>query len=454
MRRYAKFLLAGLFVLSTQAAHAQQAGPYPHAPLTQGQKAAIVDFITGEMAREHIPGAVVGVYSRGRLLFVKGFGYSDVELNVRVVNQTLFQSGSTGKQYVSAAIMMLVEAGKLSLDDSIAKYFPEAPASWKPILIKNLLSHTSGLSEYESDERTGPAGPFYLRLDFSEDELMRKIEAMPIEWAPGDKWGYRNTNYVILGILIHKLTGKPYAQFLSEHIFTPLGMTTARLINDHDIVPNRASGYQLEEGVLKNQDWVSPTFNSTADGALYFTVYDIAKWDEALYGTRLLSQASLDRIWTVYPLNNGKPNPANYGFGWFIDQIHGHKIIEHSGAWQGFTCDIARYPDESVAVAVFANLAGANTPMMANVTAGFVEPALMPAKLDAIADNDPSIAVAARTLLDRIVAGTDIRPQATAEIAAEITPDGLKQARKHLTPLWPALRSRSSTGNLHRVHRT
>src|SRR5262249_28071467 len=178
-------------------------------------------FVREEMAAEQIPGLAVGVYSRGNILLAKGYGLANVELNVPVKPETIFQSGSVGKQFVSAAVMMLVEEGKVGLDDSIVKYFPNAPASWKPILVKNLLSHTSGLAEYESLERRGPKGPFYLRLDFSEDELVEKVEALPIEFAPGDQWSYRNTNYLLLGILIHKVTGQFYADYLRERIFKP-----------------------------------------------------------------------------------------------------------------------------------------------------------------------------------------------------------------------------------------
>ena len=156
---------------------------------------AIDTFVASEMARQKIPGLSVGVYSRGQILLAKGYGLASVELNVPVNPETLFQSASVGKQFVTAAVMMRVEEGKLSLDDSITKYFPDAPATWKPILIRNLLSHTSGLSEYESGDRIGPKGAFYLRLDFTEDELATKIEALPIEWAPGEKWAYRNTSF-------------------------------------------------------------------------------------------------------------------------------------------------------------------------------------------------------------------------------------------------------------------
>lgn len=413
--------------------------PATLAPLNADQVQSIDAFVAAEMARQKIPGLAVGVYSRGTVLLAKGYGLANMELNVPVKPETIFQSGSVGKQFVSATIMMLVEEGKVSLDDSITKYFPDAPATWKPILVRNLLSHTSGLAEYESDERTGPKGPFYLRLDFTEDELATKIEAMPIEWAPGSKWAYRNTNYVLLGIMIHKITGKPYPEILAERIFKPLGMTSTRLISDADIIPNRSSGYEIRDGQLKNQEWVSPTFNSTADGALYFNVLDLAKWDAALYTTQLLKQSSLDRIWTVYPLNDGKPNPGSYGFGWSIGEQNHHKRIEHSGAWQGFTCDISRYPDDNIAVVVLTNLdAGHSKPeLIAHVVAGMVVPPLAPAKLAGIPDNQPAIAGKVARLLDQIVAGEDIRPQATPELAALIVPSTSERVKQMLSKLWP-----------------
>src|SRR5215469_13385956 len=431
-----KMLLFGVFFFPASTSLAQ----VPLAPLDAKRLASIDDFVSHEMARQRIPGLELGIYGRGRILLAKGYGRANVELNVPVKPETLMQSGSVGKQFVSAAIMMLVEESKIALDDSITKYIPDAPATWKPILIKNLLSHTSGLSEYESDERTGPNGPFYLRLDFTEDELAKKIEALPIEWAPGERWGYRNTNYVLLGIIIHKITGMPYAEFLGERIFKPLGMSATRLISEHDIIPNRAAGYEIDgNGELKNQEWVSPTFNSTADGALYFNVLDLARWDEALYGTNLLKQSSLDRVWTVYPLNDGKPNPAGYGFDWLIGDQNGHRRIEHGGAWQGFTCQIARYPDDGVTVAVLTNLdAGhANPAVIAHVVAGLVSPALTVGRLGVMADSEPQLAVRLKALLDEIAAGKDIRPEVSGQLAAVISPEMTKRAQQRLSKLWP-----------------
>ncbi|HEY6449894.1 MAG TPA: serine hydrolase domain-containing protein, partial [Candidatus Cybelea sp.] len=224
---------------------------------------------------------------------------------------------------------------------------------------------------------------------------------------------------------------------LAKRIFKPLGMTSTRLIREADIIPNRAAGYQWEDGGLKNQDWVSPTFNSTADGALYFNVPDLAKWDAALYTTQLLTQASLNAMWTVYKLNNGKPNDGDYGFAWEITTQNGHRLIEHGGAWQGFTSQISRYPNDSLTVVVLANSDSARPDYMAHVIAGLVEAPLLPKKLTAIADAQPKVAASLESLLDRIAAGTDIRPIVSPEFARVVTPVATASVRRRIAPLWP-----------------
>jgi len=438
MQPRASLSVVFLALFGSAIALAQAGIPLPS--LSSDQIHSIDSFIGAELTRQRIPGIALGVYSRGRILLAKGYGKANLEHNVPVSAETIFQSGSVGKQFVSAAIMMLVEEGKVSLDDSVAKYFPNAPDSWKPVQIRNLLSHTSGLSEYETRERIAPGVPFYLRLDFTEEELVTKIEALPIEWAPGEKWAYRNTNYLLLGVLIHKVAGKGYADFLAERIFQPLGMVSTRLISDRDIIPNRAAGYEIDShGDLKNQDWVSPTFNSTADGTLYFNVLDVAKWDGALYGTRLLKQSSLDRMWTVYPLNNGQPNPSGYGFGWNIGQQNNHKRIEHGGAWQGFTCEISRYPDDNLTVVVLTNLdAGhANTAVISHVVAGLSLGALMPDKLKAIPDTSPAIADRLRKLLSQLVSGDDVQAEVTPQLAGFLTPEARRSGVARLSKIWP-----------------
>lgn len=312
------------------------------------------DYVKAQMDLQKIPGLSIAVVRNGEIVKAKGYGLANVELNVAAKPETVYQSGSMGKQFTATAVMMLVEEGKIALDDKISKYFPDSaeswPDGWNAITVRNLLTHTAGTTDYPKD--------FDFRRDYTEAELLKKAQAIPLAFAPGEKWSYSNIGYVTLGILIGKVSGRFYGEFLQERIFKPLGMTSTRIINEADIVPNRAAGYRMVKGELKNQEWVSPSMNTTADGSLYLTVLDVAKWDAALYTQRLLKRSSLDQMWTPVKLNNGNTRP--YGFGWAFGDVGGHKVIEHGGAWQGFTSHIARYADEKLTIIVLTNRAGAN----------------------------------------------------------------------------------------------
>jgi CubicO group peptidase (beta-lactamase class C family) len=330
----------------------------------------IDDYVKTQMDLQKIPGMSIAVMRNGEIVKAKGYGLANVELNVQAKPETVYQSGSMGKQFTATAVMMLVEEGKLALDAKISKYLPDSPESWSNITVRNLLTHTAGMTDYPKD--------FDFRRDYTEAELLKKAQAIPLAFAPGEKWSYSNLGYVTLGILISKVSGKFYGDFLQERIFKPLGMNATRIINESDIIPNRASGYRMQKGELKNQAWVSPTLNTTADGSLYFTVIDLAKWDAALYTEKLLKKSSLDQMWTPVKLNNGLPRP--YGFGWSFGQVRGHKIIEHGGAWQGFTTHIARYVDDKLTVVVLTNRAGANPEGIAHGIAALYNPDLAPAE--------------------------------------------------------------------------
>lgn len=334
-----------------------------------GGSARIDDYVRAEMDAQKIPGLSLAVIKNGEIVLAKGYGLANVEHQAPVKPETIFQSGSMGKQFTATAVMMLVEEGKLSLDDKITKFFPDSPEAWRNITVRHLLTHTSGLGDYPED--------FDLRRDYTEDELVQRIKTVPLAFQPGEKWSYSNLAYVMLGVLIHKVSGKFYGDFLQERVFKPLGMTTARVISEADIVPNRAAGYRLVNGELKNQNWVSPTLNTTADGALYLTVYDMAKWDAALYTEKLLKRSSLDQMWTAVKLNDGKTFP--YGFGWGLGEIRGHHIVEHGGAWQGFKSQISRYIDDKLTVVVFANQARANPAKIAHGVAALFDSQLTPA---------------------------------------------------------------------------
>jgi CubicO group peptidase (beta-lactamase class C family) len=264
-----------------------------------------------------------------------------------------------GKQFTAMAILLLVEEGKLGLDDKISKHLKESPDLWRGITVQQLLTHTSGITDYGGEEDTMSKGVINFRNDYSEEELIKAFAGMPLDFAPGEKWSYSNTGYVLLGIIIHRVTGEFYGDFLREQIFRPLGMSSTRIISEADIVPRRSSGYRLLKGELKNQEWVSPTLNTTADGALYTNVLDLAKWDAALDARLLLKPSSYELMWTPVRLNNGKTYP--YGFGWDIREEGGHRVVAHDGAWQGFTMNITRYLDTRLTVIVMTNLDSDNS---------------------------------------------------------------------------------------------
>jgi CubicO group peptidase (beta-lactamase class C family) len=312
---------------------------------------AVDGYVRAEMEKQHIPGLALLVSRNGQPIRTQGYGLANVELQVPVKPETVFQSGSMGKQFTATAIMMLVEEGKIGLEDTITKFFPDAPAAWKDVTVRELLSHTAGFTDYPKS--------FDFRKDYTEDEVLKIVEGIPLAYAPGTKWSYANLGYATLGILIHKVTGKFYGDFLEERIFRPLDMRTTRIISEADIIPNRAAGYRLVKGELKNQEWVAPMINTTADGSLYFSILDLAKWDAALYTEKLLHRSSLEQMWTVTKLSNGQPNSDHYGFGWSIENKKGHKVIGHGGAWQGFKTHISRYVDDKLTVVVLINQADA-----------------------------------------------------------------------------------------------
>jgi CubicO group peptidase (beta-lactamase class C family) len=325
------------------------------------------EYVRSEMAKRKIPGLSLAVVRNGEVIKAGGYGLANVELNCPATTETIYQSGSVGKQFTATLVMMLVEEGKIGLDDPISRFFQDAPATWKGITVRHLLTHTSGISDKLYDQ-------IDLRRDYTEDELYHKITSLPLDFVPGEKWNYSNPGYLMLGILIRKVTGEFYGDLLQKRIFNPLGMATARIISEADIVMNRAAGYRLVKGELKNQEWVAPMTNISADGSLYLTVLDMAKWDAALYTEKLLKKASLDEMWTSVRLNDGKTE--KYGFGWRLDEIRGHRIIKHSGSWQGFNTHISRYVGDRLTVIVLANLDGARPAEIVKGVAGLYIPDL------------------------------------------------------------------------------
>jgi len=442
MRSFVTGLAWSLSIVATTQALAQTAIPLASAPsadasLNSDQQTAIDRYVTAEMARQRIPGLELGIYRHGYPIYTKGYGIADLEWQVPVGTETRMQTGSLGKQFVAAAILRLAEQGKVDIDASITRYFPEAPQSWRPIKVANLLSHTSGIGIYDAPALTEPGGPIDFHRDYSEDQLVAATVKLPLDYPVGTDWRYNNTNYMMLGILIHRVTGKFYGDWLHDEFFAPLGMRSTRVISDTDVIDRRASGYEIKGGVLKNQAWVSATFNATADGTIYTTVEDMARWDRALDGDAILKPASRALMWTPFPLASGKPNSAGYGFGWFMGAVNGHRTIAHSGAWQGFTSYMIRYPDDGLTVTVFDNLdAGHARPSnIARVVAGLVSPPLMPGLKMPIADK-PATASRLRAVLTRAVAGGDLSGDFDAAAGYKFDPLDAADLAASLPPGW------------------
>jgi CubicO group peptidase (beta-lactamase class C family) len=349
------------------------------------------------MSTYKIPGVSLAVLRNGKIILLKSYGLANVEHQVPVKPETIFQSGSIGKQFTAAAIMILAQENKLSLDDKVSKYFPDAPASWKDITVWNLLTHTSGLGDYPSD--------IDLRRDYTEEQFFDSFKKAPLEFAPGTNWNYSNVGYVTLGILIRKVTGKYYGDFLQERVFRPLGMTTARVISEEDIISNRASGYRLVNGELKNQEWVSPSTNSTADGSLYFSILDMAKWDAALYTDTPLTQASRNRIWTPAQLSDG--TTKGYGFGWHILDLHGHRLIVHGGAWQGFKTHMLRFMDTKLTIIFLTNSWETRDFKLARALGASFYPSFALPEVRVIPDTDPKTTSLLRRVLMQFMGKID-----------------------------------------------
>ena len=330
-------------------------------------------YVKLRMDKEHIPGLSLAVVKDGKVVKLKGYGTGNLELNVPAVPDTVYELGSISKQFTAAAVLILVQENKIGLDDLIGKYIHESPETWKAIKIRHLLTHTSG------QQRDGlPESGNGLFADYTEDELIRSAAALPLLSAPGTKYSYGNMDYDLLAIIIERVSGESYGEFLQEHIFRPLGMTATRVKDRSTIVPNRAQAYLWDNNVLRRCDpQVSPT-RYIGSGSLLSTVTDLAKWDASLYTDRVLDAASRKAMWTPTKLADG--TLTTYGFGWEISSVKGRTNLNHNGAMDGFVGNISRFVDDRLTVIVLTNQSGlSNTGRIATGVARVYIPAIRPA---------------------------------------------------------------------------
>lgn len=289
------------------------------------------------------------VAKEGKILLCKGYGMANYELDVPNTPETKFRLGSITKQFTAMAIMQLQEMGLLNVQDALSKYIPDYPRS-NEITVHNLLTHTSGIPNFTDF----PEYPKKKIKPHSLEQIIARFKNKPLDFTPGEKHVYSNSNYIILTYIIEKASGKKYETFLKEHIFEPLAMKNTGCDDYHLIIKNRAAGYSMDDVKMINADYIDMSFPAGA-GDLYSTVEDLYRWDQALYTDKLVSRESLNKIFT--------PFKDNYGYGWVIKNSPYGTIISHGGGIDGFATEIIRYVDHKICVIVLSNFDYFSRPM-------------------------------------------------------------------------------------------
>ena len=320
-------------------------------------------FVAAEMLAKHIPAVTLAVVREGKVIKAKGYGLANVELNVPAGVDTVYKIGSISKPIIATGIMILVEEGKIGLDDKVSKYLDGTPETWKNISIRNFLSHTSGVVRESPGFNEGRVQP-----DF---DVIKAAYTVPLNFVTGEKYEYCNVGYFSLAEIITRVSGKPWGEFLAERIFKPLGMNSTRTTTAFDIVPNRAAGYSFREGKLYNSEVYIALRPS---GAFLSTIGDMTKFEAALYSGRLLKKETLARMWTRFKLSDGKD--SIYGLGWFVGAVNGHPRVNHGGSLNGFKSEFARYPDDKMTFIVLTNLNENNPAEIARGVAALYIPQL------------------------------------------------------------------------------
>ena len=337
-------------------------------------------YLRAEMANQRLPGVAVAVLRDGKPVSVRTLGLANIELNVPVTRDTVFKIGSVSKQFIATGIMLLVRDGKVRLDDPVTQYFEDAPEAWKPITLRQLLSHTSGLVR---------ESPGFDGLKAQTDaEVIRKAYEVPLQSAPGEKWAYCNLGYFMLAEIIHRVSGQPWPQFMTERVFKPLGMTATRTTDTIDIIPHRANGYLFRDNEQHN---VGPLLALRPSGAFLSTITDLMKWEAALHDGVVLSKDEQAQMLTPVKLTDG--SAAKYGFGWMLDEVRGHRRVHHGGSLPGFRSEFSRY-DDSLGVIVLTNADAARTDAIAVEVANHYISGLSPDR--------PVIKLPAATLTDYV----------------------------------------------------
>jgi len=356
-------------------------------------------YVLTQIERQHVPGLSLAIVRGDKIVKIAGYGLANVEQRVPATADTVYEIGSVTKQFTSMAVLLLRERGRLSLEDPLGKYLADIPAAWKPVTLKQLLSHTSGVPDYEE-----VMGYDSYRLVMTPQQVFAYVAAEPLDFEPGTKWNYSNTGYFLLTLVIEKISGEKYADFVTRNILVPAGMTHTRTSEPSDVIPNRASGYD-HNPTLRNRDPMQPSATGGA-GMLVSTVGDLVRWAAILKKRAILKPESYTLMFTDTPLADG--GTAGYGLGWFVTPMRDHRARAHSGGTAGFSCNFLVLPDDDVALIVLTNSGTANPQGITDHFARALVPGL---RYGRIAETRPEVG---RLLLDYFSHRTDAEPYLSA----------------------------------------
>src|SRR6266481_119666 len=340
------------------------------------KKIAAVDEVFTDLTKAGSPGCALGVYRDGKMVYSKGYGLANLEQNVPITPQSVFDIGSTSKQFTAASILLLQKQSKLSINDDVRKYIPELPDYGQKVTILHMLNHTSGLRDYLTLMEL--AGIHIDSVTTDEDALALITRQKSLNFAAGSDWLYSNTGFFLLSVIVKRVSGKNLREFAAENIFTPLEMTHTQYRDDHaSLIANRALAYDEKEkkdGYALNVSY----FEQTGDGAVHTSVEDLLKWDENFYGGQVGGKDFLAEIQEQGKLNNGKV--LDYAKGLFIQDYRGLHTVSHGGSWGGYRAELLRFPEQHFSVACLCNLGSARPSKRAHRVADVYLTSLMKPK--------------------------------------------------------------------------
>jgi D-alanyl-D-alanine carboxypeptidase len=411
-------LLLCLAVASAPATAAAQSATARAASLSQAE--AVDAIVERSMRVRQFPAASIAVVKDGTVVLAKGYGLSDVEHSIKATEGTVYQLASVTKPFTAMATLMLVEQGKLSLEGKVTDILTGLPAAWTPVTVRHLLTHTSGIKSY-----TDVFGEKKVTNSqvFTADQILALVKDAPLAFAPGERFAYCNTGYYLLGMIIEKVSGQPYAAFLADRIFKPLGMTATSFDDYTDVRPIRARGYSTADGKTTLAEHTHPT-QPFAAGALVSTVVDMARFDAALTARKLLTPVSYDAMWTPIRLADGK---SSYALGWQVAPFRTRPRQAHGGGITGFSTFLARFPDDKLTVIVLTNQTGGAGQSLADALVELYLPAARASAPQPMTDAAPKTTAFHKEVVTLAARGETKAEWLTPQFQTFLLPDRIKQ---------------------------